>query len=46
MKYKHELIKKNYRVKELCISLGLKRSGSKDDFIERLFVFKFDIDVF
>ena len=47
MKYKHELqSKKTIELKELCISLGLKRYGSKDDFIERLFVFKFEIDVF
>ena len=47
MKYKHELLsKKTIELKELCISLGLKRIGSKDDFIKRLFVFKFDIDVF
>ena len=47
MKYKYELqSKKTIELKELCISLGLKRSGSKDDFIERLFVFKFEIDMF
>lgn len=47
MKYKYELqSKKTIELKELCISLGLKRIGSKDDFIKRLFVFKFDIDVF
>ena len=47
MKYKHELqSKKTIELKELCISLGLKQSGSKDELIERLFIFRFEIEVF
>ena len=47
MKYKYELqSKKTIELKELCINLGLKRSGSKNEFIERLFVFRYGIDVF
>ena len=44
MKYKYELqSKKTSELKEMCITSGLKRSGSKDDLINRLFVSRFDI---
>ena len=47
MKYKHELQSKTtIELKELCINLGLKQSGSKDELIERLFIFRFEIEVF
>ena len=47
MKYKHELkSKKNSELKEMCITSGLKRSGSKDELIERLFIEKFNICLF
>lgn len=47
MKYKHELQSKNIsELKEMCITLGLKRSGSKDELIERLFIENFNICLF
>lgn len=47
MKYKHELeSKNNSELKEMCITSGLKRSGSKDELIERLFIKNFNIDLF
>ena len=47
MKYKYELqSKKTSELKEMCITSGLKRSGSKDDLINRLFVSQFDICLF
>ena len=47
MKYKYELqSKKTSQLKEMCITSGLKRSGSKDDLINRLFVSRFDISLF
>ena len=47
MKYKYELqSKKTSELKEMCITSGLKRSGSKDDLIKRLFVSRFDISLF
>ena len=47
MKYKYELqSKKTSELKEMCITSGLKRSGSKDDLINRLFVLRFDICLF
>lgn len=47
MKYKYELkSKKINELKEMCITSGLKRSGSKDELIERLFIEKFNICLF
>lgn len=44
MKYKYELkSKNNSELKEMCITSGLKRSGSKDELIERLFIEKSNI---
>ena len=47
MKYKYEKKKKKTsELKEMCITSGLKRSGSKDDLIKRLFVLRFNICLF